>query len=108
MAELDVALRAGDAVGLLRTAHRIARDAATHVLIADLRRRDARTVALAAGREAQLAQHVVFHEWQEFVVALVLVMVSVDVDDDHVVEIALMSLLARMRQQPAGIEFFDR
>ena len=35
-------------------------------------------------------------------------MVSVDVDDHHVVEIALVRLLARMRQQARGIELLDR
>jgi hypothetical protein len=35
-------------------------------------------------------------------------MVRVDVDDHHVVEVALVRLFARMRQQAAGIEFLDR
>ena len=55
----------------------------------------------------QLAQHVVFHERQEFVVMLVLVMVRVDVDDQNVVEVALVRLLARMREEPRGVELLD-
>ncbi len=57
---------------------------------------------------AELTEHVVFHIGQEFVVILVFVMMSVDVDDHHVVEVALMRLLARMRQQAAGVELLDR
>jgi hypothetical protein len=34
--------------------------------------------------------------------------VRVDVDDHHIVEIALVRLLARMRQQTRGVEFLDR
>src|SRR5262245_62596295 len=35
-------------------------------------------------------------------------MVSVDVDDHNVVELALVRLLAGMGQQPGGVEFIDR
>ena len=58
-------------------------------------------------RHGELAQHVIFHERQEFVVVLVLVMMRVDVDDQDVVEAALMRLLARMRKEPRGVELFD-
>jgi hypothetical protein len=34
-------------------------------------------------------------------------MMRIDVDDQDVVEAALMCLLARMRQQPGGVELFD-
>ena len=35
-------------------------------------------------------------------------MVGVDIDDHHVVEIALVRLFARVRQQARGIELLDR
>ena len=38
---------------------------------------------------------------------LVLVVMRVDVDDQHVVELALHRLLAGVRQQPAGVQLFD-
>jgi hypothetical protein len=34
--------------------------------------------------------------------------VGVDVDDQHVVELALHRLLARVRQQAAGVQLLDR
>ena len=34
-------------------------------------------------------------------------MMLVDVDDQDVVEAALMCLLPRMREEPRGVEFFD-
>ncbi len=34
-------------------------------------------------------------------------MVRVDVDDEDVVQVALMRLFTRVRQKPAGIEFLD-
>ena len=55
----------------------------------------------------ELAQHVVFHERQELVVVLVLVMMRIDIDDQDVVELALMRLLARVREQPGGVELLD-
>ena len=105
MAELDVAQLAVG--GLLRRAHRIARDAAAHVLEADLRRHQG-LAALGAAGEHELAQHLVLDEGKEFVVALVLVMVAVDVDDQDVVELALVRLPPRMGEQPAGVELLDR
>jgi hypothetical protein len=33
---------------------------------------------------------------------------GIDVDDQNIVEITLMRLFARVRQQAAGIEFLDR
>ena len=45
---------------------------------------------------------------RNLVVVLVLVMMRIDVDDQHVVELALLRLLARVRQQPGGVELFDR
>src|SRR5262249_22936244 len=56
----------------------------------------------------ELAQHVVLHEREKLVQALVLIMMGVDVDDQHVVELALLRLLSGVRQQPAGVELFDR
>ena len=38
---------------------------------------------------------------------LVLVVVRVDVDDHHVVELALHRLLAGVSQQTAGVQLFD-
>src|SRR5580698_7293023 len=35
-------------------------------------------------------------------------MMRVDVDDDHVVEIALVRLLASVSQQPRGVQLLDR
>ena len=104
MAELDVAHLA--VPGLLRRAQRIARDAPAHVLEADLARHQ-RLAALGAAGEHELAQHLVLDERQEFVVALVLVVVRIDVGDQDVVEVALVRLLAGMRQQAAGVELFD-
>jgi hypothetical protein len=35
-------------------------------------------------------------------------MVRIDVDDEHVIELALLRLLAGVGEQPGGIELFDR
>jgi hypothetical protein len=35
-------------------------------------------------------------------------MVRIDVDDQNIVELALMRLLARMSQKPGGVELIDR
>ncbi len=105
LAEFDVAQLAG--CGLFRRAQRIAGDAAAHVLEADLARRE-RLPPLGAAGQHQVAQHVVLDEGQELVEALVLVMMGIDVGDQHVVEIALMRLLAGVGQEPAGIELLDR
>ena len=105
MAELDVADLA--VVGLLGRAQRIARDAAAHVLIAGRHRHDAGLLLLAAPGHDELAEHVVFHERQEFVVMLVLVVMGIDVDDQDVVETALVHLLAGVREEPRGVELLD-
>ena len=39
---------------------------------------------------------------------LVLVVMRVDVDDQHVVELALHRLLAGVGQQPGGVQLLDR
>src|SRR5438132_3483114 len=105
MAELDIArLVAG---GLFRGAHRIAGDAAAHILEADLARHQ-RLAALDAAGEDELAQHLVLDQRQKLVEALVLVMVAVDVDDQDVVEAALDRLLAGVGEEPAGVELFER
>src|SRR3954452_2980017 len=105
MAELDVAqlVRAG----LLRRAHGIAGDAAAHVLEADLAWHQ-RLPPLSTAGENELTEHLVFDQRQEVVVALVLVVMAIDIDDQDVVEIALHCLLAGVRKQPAGIELFER
>ena len=85
MAELDVA-QVTLVAGLLGAAHRVARDAAAHVLVADrLRREGAAAPGAGAGRLRELLEHFVFHERQNVAKVLVLVMVCVDVDDQHVV-----------------------
>ena len=61
MAELHVA-DAGRRSVFSRAAHRIARHAAAHVLIADRHRHDAGALLLAAAGHGELAQHVVFHD----------------------------------------------
>ena len=105
MAELHVADLA--VLGLLAAAHRIACHPAAHVLVAGRHRHNARPLLGAAADHGELAQHVIFHERQELVVVLVFVMVRIDVDDQDVVELALMRLLARVREQPGGVELFD-
>ncbi len=106
MAELHIADLA--VLGLLAAAHRVARHPAAHVLIAGRHRYDTRPLFGAAAGRGELAQHVVFHVRQELVVVLVLVMMGVDVDDQDVVEFALMRLLARVREQARGVELLDR
>ncbi len=44
---------------------------------------------------------------QDLAEVLVLVVMGVDVDDQHVVELALHRLLAGMRQQAAGVQLLD-
>ena len=105
MAELHVADLAG--LGFFAGAHRIARHAAAHVLVAGRHRHDAGLMLLGAGRHRELPQHVVFHERQKFVVVFVLVVMRIDVDDQDVVEVALVRLLAGMRQQPRRVELLD-
>jgi hypothetical protein len=61
-----------------------------------------------AAREHELAQDLVFDERENFVVALVFVMVAVDVDDEDAIQIALIRLPPRMRKQPAGIKLIHR
>ena len=108
VAELDVA-DACLVASLLRAAHRIARHAAAHVLVADgLRREGAAAARLVRPDMRELLEHVVFHERQDVVEVLVLVVVRIDVDDQHVVELALHRLLAGVSQQPAGVQLFDR
>ena len=91
--------RSAARLGLLGGAQRIARDAAAHVLVADRLRHDRLRGPWSRPAMRELAQHVVLHERQDFAEVLVLVMVGVDVDDQHVVELALHRLLARVREQ---------
>ena len=105
VAELHVAHLAF--VGLLAAAQRIARHPPAHVLIAGRDRHDAGPLPRAAPHMTSCAQHVVLHERQELVVMLVLVMVRVDIDDQNVVEPALVRLLGGMREQPRGVELLD-
>ncbi len=106
MAELHVAHLSR--LGLLRRAHRIARDASAHVLEPDRHVRHEDAAALGAAGDRELAQHVVLHEGQDVVHALVLVVMGVDVDDQDVVELALLRLLTGVGEQAGGVELLDR
>ena len=66
-----------------------------------------RAPGAGAARLGELLEHLVFHERQDLAEVLVLVVVRIDVDDHHVVELALHRLLAGVRQQPAGVQLFD-
>ncbi len=105
MAKLDVAQLAG--IGLLRSAHRITGDAAAHVLETDLRGHQG-LAALGAAGEHELAQHLVLDEGKKLVVALVLIVVAVDVDDQHAVQIALIRLAPRVGEQPGCVQLLNR
>jgi hypothetical protein len=48
--------------------------------------------ALAAAGNGELAQNVVLHERKKLVDALVLVMVRIDIDDQDIIELALLRL----------------
>ena len=86
---------------------RVARDAAAHVLVADVLHGQCAAAALGDALHGELLEHVVFHIGQELAVVLALVVMRVDVDDQHVVELALHRLLAGVRQQPAGVQLLD-
>src|SRR5262249_26821712 len=105
MTELDAAQLAGG--GLLGGAHGIARDAPAHLLKADRRVRNDAAAALGAACDRELAQNVVLHEGKKLVQALVLVMVRIDVDDQDIVELSLLRLLAGVGKQPGGVELFN-
>ena len=94
---------------LLSAAQRIARHAAAHVLEADGLRREVgpRPACWSAIDMRELLEHLVFHERQDLAEVLVLVVVRVDVDDQHVVELALHRLLAGVSEQLAGVQFLD-
>jgi hypothetical protein len=63
--------------------------------------------ALAATGEHQLAEYIVFDEWQEFIEAFVLVVMRIDIGDQNIVERTLVRLFASVSQQPAGIQLLD-
>src|SRR6202043_3756051 len=52
--------------------------------------------------------HVVLHERKDLFKSLVFVMMRIHVDDQHIVEMPLVRLLARMREQPARVQLLDR
>src|SRR5262249_52002425 len=83
------------------------RDAPAHLLETDGVGGNDAAAALAATAQRELAQDVVLHEGKKLVQALVLVVVRIHVDDEHVVELALLRLLAGMRKQPRCVELFD-
>ena len=62
---------------------------------------------LARPAIASWRMHVVLHEREDVVHALVLVVMGIDVDDQHVVELALLRLLAGMGEQAGGVELLD-
>src|SRR5262249_46766965 len=78
-----------------------------HLLKADRIGGNDAATPLAAAAERELAQDVVFHERKKLVQALVLVMVRIDVDDQDIVEVTLLSLFAGLGEQPGGVELFD-
>src|SRR4029079_1419825 len=83
---------------------------AAHVLgRARIAREDAATARSLRTATAQgdPAQHVSLHVGENVAHVLVLVVVPVYVDDDHVVELALHRLLPCMRQEAGGVEFID-
>src|SRR5262249_43309028 len=106
VSELDVAVLA--VIRLLRRAQRVAGDAAAHVLEPDLGRHEVLPTELGAARYCELLEHLVLHERQDVAQVLVLVVMRVHVDDQHVVEVAAVRLLARIGQQPRGVELFHR
>ena len=55
-----------------------------------------------------VAEHLVLHIGQDFREMLVLVMMRVHVDDQHVVEVASMRLLAGIGEKAAGVQLLDR
>ena len=58
--------------------------------------------------ESELLEHLVLHERQDVDEMLVLVVVGVDVDDQDVVEVAPMRLLAGVGEQAGGVQLLDR
>src|SRR5262249_37924070 len=108
LAELHVAMLAA-LLGLLGPPQRIARHASAHVLDeARIGRHDRAAIGHAATAHGPLAENIVLHVRQDVAVVLVLVMVSVYVDDDKVVELALDRLLAGKGQKSGGVQLVDR
>src|SRR6516165_9307963 len=96
-------------LGLLGPPQRIARYAPAHVLDeARVGRHDGAAIGHAAAAHRPLPENIVLHVWQDIAVVLVLVVVSVHVDDDKVVEVALDRLLAGMGEKPGGVQLVDR
>jgi len=105
MAELDIAQGAAG-LGLFGAAHRIARDAAAHVLVADAARHD-RLAILGASRQRELLEERRSPCIPEIAVVLAFIVMGVDVDDQHVVEVALPRLLPGVTQELRGVELVD-
>src|SRR5262245_27884774 len=103
MAELDVAVMTALFV-LLARAHGIARHAAAQVLVTDIGLHHAAAAAFAQRGQGELPEDVVFHVGNELAEVLVLVVMRIDVDDQHVIELALDRLLAGVGQQAAGVQ----
>ncbi len=106
IAELDVAVPIG--LELFGGAQRISGDAPADILVADLLRHQRAAAALHALRRRELTQDVVLHEGQNVLHVLVLVVMGVDVDDDHVVEFALMGLLTGVGKESCGVQLVNR
>src|SRR6185503_6080575 len=95
--------------GLLRATQRIARDATAHVLDeAGIGRHDRAAIGLAAAAHGPLLENVVLHVRQDFAVMLVLVVMSIHVDDEDVVELALDRLFAGVSEKPGVVQLVDR
>jgi hypothetical protein len=58
--------------------------------------------------DGQLPQDIVLHEREDILEMLILVVMRVHVDDQHIVEFALLSLLRGVGEQAAGIELLNR
>ena len=94
---------------LLEPAQRIAHDAPGDVLVADDARNQRRLRAgAAAGIDAAgMAEHRVLDELDDVLEGLVLVVVTVDVDDQHVVQLALVALPGGIDEELRGVELLD-
>ena len=102
----DVTVYAG--LGLFHAAHRVAHDAAAHVLVADTGRKHADAFGIRLPRAARkLLQHRVIHIFENLADRFAFVVMRVDIHDREILVAAFGGLLGRMREQLAGVEFLD-
>src|SRR5690348_13339543 len=64
--------------------------------------------ALGASGDRHLTQHIILHVGENLAVVLALVVMRIDINNQNVVEVALVRLLPGMREQPRGVELLDR